>query len=147
MFRAVLDTNVVVSAHLSSEGAAAVVFELAVSRRFRCFSSEPLLRECWEVLRRGKLGLDLPETANSLRRFENSHTVVVPRKTLQICRDPGDNKVMECAIEARADFVVTGNARHFPARFQDVCVVTPRDFSDLLPVVTFGPLVQVMGRQ
>jgi len=66
--------------------------------------------------------------ANSMRRFESSLTVVVPRKTLRISRDDDDNKVMECAIEARADFVVTGNTRHFPARFQDVRVITPREF-------------------
>jgi predicted nucleic acid-binding protein len=36
--------------------------------------------------------------------------------------------VMECALEAEADFVVTGNTRDFPLNFHGVRVVTPRDF-------------------
>ena len=36
--------------------------------------------------------------------------------------------VLECALEARADFVVTGNNRDFPSRYQDIRIVTPRDF-------------------
>jgi len=54
--------------------------------------------------------------------------LVVPREKLVIARDPDDNQVMECAIEAEADFVVTGNVRDFPLQFHGVRVVTPRDF-------------------
>jgi len=42
--------------------------------------------------------------------------------------DANDNKFLECALEARADYVVTGNVRHFPSRFQDIRIVLPKQF-------------------
>ncbi|PYT42314.1 MAG: hypothetical protein DMG45_10075 [Acidobacteria bacterium] len=45
-----------------------------------------------------------------------------------VARDPDDDRVMECALEAGADFIVTGNIRDFPAQFHGVRVLTPRDF-------------------
>jgi predicted nucleic acid-binding protein len=59
-------------------------------------------------------------------------TVVVPKKKLDVAIDPDDNKVVECALEARADYIVTGNIRHFPSRFQDIRIVLPRQFLTLL---------------
>jgi uncharacterized protein len=66
--------------------------------------------------------------------------LVAPRKRLDVTRDPDDNKVLECALEARADYVVTGNARDFPARFQDIRIISPRRFLTLLASApTDGP--------
>jgi uncharacterized protein len=58
--------------------------------------------------------------------------LVAPRKRLDVTRDPDDNKVLECTLEARADYVVTGNARDFPPRFQDIRIISPRRFLTLL---------------
>jgi predicted nucleic acid-binding protein len=64
--------------------------------------------------------------------MRNAAILVVPRKKLKITRDPDDNKVLECALEARADYIVTGNIRDFPERFQDIRVIPPRRFMTLL---------------
>jgi putative PIN family toxin of toxin-antitoxin system len=37
-----------------------------------------------------------------------------PSRALQVAKDPDDNKFLECADAARADYLVTGNGRHFP---------------------------------
>ena len=58
--------------------------------------------------------------------------MVRPSKGLKVTKDPDDNKVLECALEARADYVVTGNVRHFPVRYQDIRVVTPWEFMAIL---------------
>ncbi|PYU17735.1 MAG: hypothetical protein DMG32_27420 [Acidobacteria bacterium] len=60
----------------------------------------------------------------------------MPKRKLNVSRDPDDNKVVECALEARADYIVTGNIRHFPSRFQDIRIVLPRRF---LTVVAAQP--------
>jgi predicted nucleic acid-binding protein len=52
----------------------------------------------------------------------------VLQKKVTAARDPDDDRVLECALEAGADFIVTGNIRDFPAQFRGVRVVTPRDF-------------------
>ncbi len=67
-----------------------------------------------------------------MRLMRNAAILVVPRKRLKITSDPDDNKVLECALEARADFVVTGNTRDFPERFQDIRIIPPRLFMTIL---------------
>jgi putative PIN family toxin of toxin-antitoxin system len=132
MIRAVLDTNIVVSAHLNAEGPAALILELALSRYFRCFVSVALLEEYEGVLGRERFGLDARDVSRSLRILRKATTLVVPRKKLKVAHDPDDDKVVECALEAKADYVVTGNIRHFPARFQDIRIIFPRQFLTIL---------------
>lgn len=132
MLRAVLDTNVVISAHLSPEGQQALILGLALAVHFRCFVSDALLEEYEGVLRRERFGLNPRSVVQSIKIMRRTMTVVVPKKKLDVAIDPDDNKVMECALEARADYIVTGNIRHFPSRFQDIRIVLPRQFLTLL---------------
>jgi putative PIN family toxin of toxin-antitoxin system len=132
MLKAVLDTNAVLSAHLTAEGPSAVILDLVFSKFFRCFVSSPLLEEYEEVLKRPRFGLDVREIARSLRLIRNSTIRVTPRKQLNGHARPDDNKVLECALEARADYVVTGNTRDFPSRFQDIRIISPRSFLTIL---------------
>jgi putative PIN family toxin of toxin-antitoxin system len=128
MLRVVLDTNIVVSGLLHHKGAPAAILDAATSKQFRCYVSESLIDEYREVLTRGYLGLDQRRAAKFIADFRKVAIFVVPRKTLVVARDPDDDRVMECVLEAGADFIVTGNTRDFPARFHGVRVVTPRDF-------------------
>jgi|ERR1700675_4319532 uncharacterized protein len=128
MLRVVLDTNVVVSALLRPEGAPAAILDAATSKQFRCFVSESLIDEYGEVLARDNLRLDQHRVARFIKALREVAILVRPREKVVVARDPDDDKVMECAVEARADFVVTGNTRDFPLQFHGVRVVTPRDF-------------------
>jgi putative PIN family toxin of toxin-antitoxin system len=132
MIRAVLDTNVVVSAVLKAEGAPALILDMAISKFFRCYVSEQLLQEYGEVLGRPRFALDSHQTARFLNSLRRTASFVIPRRRLRVTADPDDNRVLECALEARADYVVTGNIRHFPARFQDVRIIRPRQFLTVL---------------
>ncbi len=136
MLRAVLDTNVVNSAHLSPEGQQALILGLAIAGHFRCFVSEALLEEYEGVLRRERFGLSPRNVTQSIRIIRKTTTLVIPKRKLDVSRDSDDNKVVECALEARADYIVTGNTRHFPSRFQDIRIVLPRQF---LTVVAAQP--------
>lgn len=128
MLRVVLDTNVVVSALVHPRGAPASIVDSATSRRFRCFVSEPLIEEYSDVLARNYLHLDQQREARFIKAFREVAIFVVPRKRVVVARDPDDNMVIECAVEARADFIVTGNSRDFPLQFHGVRIVNPRDF-------------------
>lgn len=132
MIRAVLDTNVVVSAHLNAEGAPWLILDLAFAKFFRAYVSEELLREYEEVLLRPNFRVDPREVARSMRLLRSAFTLVLSKKKLHVTVDPEDNKVLECALEARADYIVTGNLRHFPSRFQDIRVVGVRPFLTIL---------------
>jgi putative PIN family toxin of toxin-antitoxin system len=128
MLSVVLDTNVVVSGLLHQRGTPAAILDAATSKQFRCYISESLLDEYREVLTREYLGLNQRRAARFIGDLREVATFVVPRKKVTVARDPDDDRVMECALEAGADFIVTGNIRDFPAQFHGVRVVTPRDF-------------------
>src|SRR5258707_361298 len=132
MLKAVLDTNVVVSAHLTADDPASLIFRLALSRYFQSFFSEELFEEFSEVLLRKKFTLDAKEVAQSLRAFRASGVLVTPRNRIAIARDFDDDKVLECAVKAQADYIVTANIRDFPKQYLGVSVVLPRAFLNLL---------------
>jgi putative PIN family toxin of toxin-antitoxin system len=132
MRSAVLDTNVVVSGLLRSAGPPAAVIDLGFARQFRWYISEPILTEYGAVLARKRLGIDPRRAGKFFADLRQAAVVVAPTRKLHECTDASDNKFLECALEARADYVVTGNARHYPERFQDIRVVLPRLFLTVL---------------
>jgi uncharacterized protein len=125
--RVVLDTNVVVSAHLNSEGYERSVLDLALSGKLRMFVSEAILREYESVLRRPKFRLKPLIVSRSLRLFRSAARVVAPYGQLNVARDFGDNRFLECAEAAKADYLVTGNKRHFPKQWRQTLIVNARE--------------------
>ena len=125
--RVVLDTNVVVSAHLNSEGYERSVLDLALSGKLRMFVSEAILREYESVLRRPKFRLKPLHVSRSLRLLRSAARLVAPYGQLNIARDPGDNRFLECAEAAKADYLVTGNKRHFPKQWRQTLIVNARE--------------------
>jgi predicted nucleic acid-binding protein len=48
---------------------------------------------------------------------------VSPAKSLALCSDPDDDCFLECAEAAKADYLVTGNLRHFPKDYTRVVIL------------------------
>jgi putative PIN family toxin of toxin-antitoxin system len=130
--KVVLDTNVVVSAHLSDEGYPSFVVDLCLSSRLRWCVSTEVLAEYDEVLRRKRFRLDPKLIDASMRLIREQAQLVQPRQRLAVCPDPDDDRFLECAKEAGADFIVTGNKRHFPDRFGTTRVVSPRELVEIV---------------
>jgi len=130
--KAVLDTNVIVSALLKPDGRQALLLDLALSGAFTTIVSRDLLKEYEEVLRRPRFALDPRGIAGSLRAIRKAATLVQPRRHLHVTGDPDDNLVLECALEGGAEYVVTGNTRDFPREFQGIQIVPPREFMTVL---------------
>ena len=57
--------------------------------------------------------------------------ILRPTIRLKVCPDPDDNHVLECAADAQVDFLVTGNAKHFPKSYKATKVISPRQFLEL----------------
>jgi putative PIN family toxin of toxin-antitoxin system len=125
--RVVLDTNVVVSAHLNGEGYERAVLDLALDRKLRLALSEAILAEYEDVLRRLELGLGPRQVSASLRLIRAEGQIITPLRELSIAGEPADNRFLECAEAARADFLVTGNKRHFPKRWRQTAVLNARE--------------------
>jgi putative PIN family toxin of toxin-antitoxin system len=137
MIRVVIDTNVVVSAHLNDEGLPAAILDLAASRRIQMYISEPILAEYQEVLNRPHFKLTPRRIARSLSVIRKTSLLVKPTKKVMVIKlDDPDNRLLECAEAAEANYLVTGNIKHFPVSFKSTIIVTPKQFIDLiLPLV------------
>jgi putative PIN family toxin of toxin-antitoxin system len=128
----VLDTNVVVSAHLKSDGFERFVLDLALASKLQLFVSTEILNEYEDVLRRPKFGIDPELILASLDLIKSKAKKIKSKRQITESPDPDDNKFLECADAAGADYLVTGNKRHFPASFGNVRVVNAREVIELI---------------
>jgi uncharacterized protein len=132
MIGVVLDTNVVVSALLGSKGLEERVLKLALHRIVRLYVSTPILEEYEQVLLSPRLGLHHSLVRSSLSRIRAAAQAVHPMRTVTACGHGEDNRFLECAEAARAEFLITGNRRHFPLRWKQTTVVNARQFLELV---------------
>ncbi|HXM45136.1 MAG TPA: putative toxin-antitoxin system toxin component, PIN family [Bryobacteraceae bacterium] len=132
MTRVVIDTNVVVSALLQPLGPSAAVFLLAAGGALQMCVSGDVYFEYEEVIRRPRLALAEEAIAATLQKIRERGLWVKPTETIKACSDPDDDIFLECAHAARADYLVTGNLKHFPRSSAGTLIVTPRSFLDLL---------------
>ncbi len=126
--RLVLDTNVVVSAALKPDGLQRTVFLLAITKPARLYVSAPILAEYQSVLARRELRIRKGLRRQFLQLIENRAHLISPKQRLSVTNDPDDNMFLECADAARADYLVTGNQRHFPPFWKSTKVITSREF-------------------
>lgn len=132
--RLVLDTDVVVAAMRSPTGASAALLEAALNGKVTMLANVALMLEYEAVCVRSEhleaAGLSGPELGvfldalASLAEPVESHFVWRPR-----LRDPGDEMVLEAAVNGGASGIVTFNARDYgtvPAEF-GIRVLLPRD--------------------
>ncbi len=130
--RLVLDTNVIVSAALKPDGLPLTVLMLAMTRPAQLYVSSEIFAEYREVIARPELKIRRGLRRQFLQLIKNHSRLVHPARPLQIAKDPGDDKFLECADAARADYLVTGNLRHFPKFWKKTKVITP---GELLSIV------------
>lgn len=126
--RLVLDTNILVSAALKPDGLQRTVFLLAITKPARLYVTAAILAEYREVLARPELRIRRGLQQQLLQLVKNHAQLVSAVRPMRVAKDPGDDKFLECADAARADYLVTGNQRHFPKFWEKTKVIAPRDF-------------------
>lgn len=138
MNRAVLDTNVLIAARRSRQGASNALLHAVEQNAFRMLVSVPLFLEYEAVLSRPEHLLPAKMTEQEMIGFLNYLAgLVEPVKLHYLWRpqldDVADEMVLETAINGHADYIVTFNGRHFgaAARF-GVEIVTPADMMRML---------------
>ena len=133
MIRVVIDTNVVVSANLVDEGPSAAILSLAISKKIMMFVSPAVLAEYEIVLNRPRLKFNPERIKSVLALIRDTAELVQPTRTIEeIKKDEPDNRFLECAAAAGAEYIVTGNTKHFPQAFENIGIVTPREFLELI---------------
>ena len=130
--RLVIDTDVVISAALKPEGLQRTTFLLAITKPARLYVSQPILEEYAEVLSRPEFKIRKGLRQQLLQLIKHRGNLVVPSRRLEVSGDPDDNRFLECADSARADYLVTGNLRQFPRFWKKTKIITPREFIGLV---------------
>jgi putative PIN family toxin of toxin-antitoxin system len=109
VLRVVLDTNVLISAILFG-GRPRQILEKAIRGEIQLCLSEPVLEELKGVLRRPKFDYSPEAVQVILTELIAISDFVNPSKTLRVVsEDAEDNRILECAVEAGANYIITGD--------------------------------------
>ena len=128
--KAVFDTNVLVAAFLT-EGLCSGLLLRARKQAFDLVLCDDIIREFEGILKKKfKLSSnDLYEITSIISEAASEildHLIPVPR----ICRDPNDDIIIACAIDAAADYIVTGDEDLLILkRYKDIIILNPRNFA------------------
>ena len=129
--RVVVDTNVLFSAlAFPAESPPAKVFKLIVDGKLLAFSSSFIVDELEKNLRT-KAGWDDEQLRVLRRRLKLMIRLVVPTSRLSVIkRIEADNRILECAVDAHANVLITGNLKDIRplGAFQGIDIMTPREF-------------------
>ena len=130
--RVVFDTNIFISAFAIPGGHAEEAYLHAVRAGFELFTSLSIFTETANVLRT-KFEWSEEKVQRLLRSISKTATVMKTRPHLHILEDEPDNRILECALLAKADIIVTGD-RHLRSlkRHRGTSIVTLAAFLELL---------------
>jgi putative PIN family toxin of toxin-antitoxin system len=129
--RVVIDTNVLVSAALKPQSLQRTTLVLALTKPMRLYASTAIREEYVQVLSRRELSIRKGLRLQLLKLIDNRSHLVTPSVRLNVASDPDDNIFLECAEAARADYLITGNVKHFPKFWKRTAIITSREFIDL----------------
>jgi len=128
MTRVVFDTNIYISALITPGGRAEAAYVFALEGKIDLFTSIPILTETAKKLR-DKFQWDDEKIAAAIRNISALATVRKPAKRLAILADTPDNRILECAVDAGADYIVTGDKHLLNlASYGDTKIITLADF-------------------
>ena len=122
------DTNILVSAFEFPNGRAARVLVNIRSERDLMFISRPIIEELLRVLAEkfGRTEVELEEIRAFIQQFGH---LVTTAETLSVLADEPDNRILECAVAADADLIVTGDRQMLAlGNFRHIRIVTLADY-------------------
>lgn len=126
MIKVVLDTNVLISAVLFG-GKPRQVLEKAIRGEVRLCISDPILDELKGVLQRPKFGYSPEMIQVILTELSGISDFVEAARTMNVVlEDPEDNRILECAVEAEAKYIVTGDSHLLKlGKFRNIEILEP----------------------
>jgi len=129
MIRAVIDTNVLISSFIAY-GKPRKVLDRVFTGKVRLLTSPVILLEFEEVLSREKFGLTKTQVQRIVSLIIRSSEAIEPKtKIILITEDPDDNKIIECAIDGRAKYIITGDSHLLKIRkYKNIMIVNPNGF-------------------
>ena len=131
--KVVLDTNIYISAILFG-GNPERIRKLSKEKELEILISEAIIAEIAEVLRK-KFNWESWQISQIIDEIRESATLIIPNQTLSITKgDEDDNRILECAVEGKVQYIVSGDKQHLlPLKeYQGVKILSPSEFLILL---------------
>jgi len=134
MIKVCLDTNVFVSGMISPSGAPYDVLEAWRNREFVLLTSDDIITEVSKVLNYPKIKSAFSLTDEEIEQYislisQYSQRTPGELKIDIITEDPSDNMFLVCAVEGKADFIISGDNHLLEVgTYQGIQILTPREF-------------------
>lgn len=127
--RAVLDTNVFISTFQFPQGAVAPVWRALLEHRYTLVTSPVILHELAGILRR-RFGWNAADRTALLKLIVRQADLVRPTVVPEaVPNDPDDNHILACAVEGRADLIVSGDRDLLRlVEYAGIPIIRPVDF-------------------
>jgi hypothetical protein len=141
MIRAVLDTNVWVSAILTPGNPPARILEFALTGKMRLLVSPGIIREIGQVLKYPKVKKTLRKHRITSQEVDAvilkllKAAIITPGEILAegVSADPADDMIIACALEGQADFIISGDHHLTDLEdYQGIKIVAPATFLALI---------------
>ena len=133
----VCDTNVLISALVFPGGTPDKIVRAVLADRFDHATSPDILTELRRVLEL-KFQLSSERIESTVDLVAGFSELVYPTERLSlVAQDEADNRILECAVTAKADYLVTGDKRHLlPLKeVESIAIVSPAEFAERERVV------------
>jgi uncharacterized protein len=133
--KAVFDTNIYISAFVIPGGNAEQAYLHAINGDFELFTSIAILTELARKLEE-KFGWEKQKIAQLLTHLSKTAKVLKTSPDIKVLSDDPDNRILECAMEAQADLIVTGDKHLFKlSHYKDVRIVKLSDFLSMQKII------------
>lgn len=132
MFKAVLDTNVLISS-LFWKGPSRHIVDLAIANKIKSVTSPEILEEVEAVLYEDFPQVPYDKIEGIIRDILSYSQLIIPRQvTVKKLRDLKDTKVIACGLSAKANYIVTGDKDLLVLKkYESVKILSPKAFLDL----------------
>ncbi len=133
MLKVALDTNVLVSATLFG-GNPEKILDLVEEGKIKILISEEILEEFREVLQE-KFGFSSSMAKLAASGIREISILITPTQRLSVIKEKeADNRVLECAVEGKAQYIVTGDAKHLQPlkEYQEIKILSPAQFLEAI---------------
>lgn len=130
--KAVFDTNIFISA-LNWSGKPQIAYFRQLNDEFILVTSTAILSELCDILRRNFNWSD-DDAYDIYNLIGNQSIVVTPAERIEVIeRDLDDNRILECAVEGNANYIISGD-RHLLdlGRYRGIEIITTSEFLALL---------------
>lgn len=134
MYRVVFDTNVYLSAILYG-GKPEALLKLCRGRKkkIELYTSPSILKEIADVLSSNKFNWPEPRIVKAIRHIARIAKIVEPKSTISVLSDKSDNRVLECAAESKANFIISGDNHLLNLKqYKNIPILKPAQFLELL---------------